>query len=97
VAGAKLTLATPVASFAAMAVELTLQALTEEMEYGTIARWLKAAGDPVTAGEVIVEVEAEKVTTEVEAPVTGVLERIVAVEGDEIRVGATIAVFAESG
>jgi pyruvate/2-oxoglutarate dehydrogenase complex dihydrolipoamide acyltransferase (E2) component len=80
-----------------MAVELKLQALSDEMEYGTIARWLKAEGDSVTSGEVVVEVEAEKVTTEVEAPVTGMLERIVAVEGDEIRVGATIAVFAESG
>ena len=80
-----------------MAVELKLQALSDEMEYGTIARWLRAAGDRVSAGEVVVEVEAEKVTIELEAPVTGVLERIVAVEGDEIRVGSTIAVFAEGG
>ena len=80
-----------------MAVELKLQALSDEMEYGTISRWLKAEGDPVRAGEVVVEVEAEKVTNELEAPVTGVLERIVAVEGDEIRVGATIAVFVENG
>jgi pyruvate dehydrogenase E1 component beta subunit len=79
-----------------MAVELKLQALSDEMEYGTIARWLKAEGDSVAAGEIVVEVEADKVTTEIEAPVTGALERIVAVEGDEIRVGATIAVFAES-
>lgn len=80
-----------------MAVELKLQALSDEMEYGTIARWLKAEGDRVTAGEVVVEVEAEKVTNELEAPVAGVLERILAVEGDEIRVGATIAVFVEEG
>jgi pyruvate/2-oxoglutarate dehydrogenase complex dihydrolipoamide acyltransferase (E2) component len=80
-----------------MAVELKLHALSDEMEYGTIARWLKGEGDSVTAGEVVVEVEADKVTNELEAPVTGVLERIVAAEGDEIRVGATIAVFAENG
>lgn len=78
-----------------MAVELTLQALSEEMEFGTIARWLISEGDAVMAGEVVAEVEAEKVTIEVEAPVTGVLERIVAVAGDEIRVGATLAIFAE--
>ena len=78
-----------------MAVELKLQALSDEMEYGTISRWLKAEGDRVTAGEVVVEVEAEKVTNELEAPVTGVLERVVAVEGDEIKIGSTIAVFAE--
>ena len=78
-----------------MAVELKLEPISEEMEYGTIARWLKAEGDAVTPGEVIVEIEAEKVTQEVEAPVAGVLESILAIEGDEIRVGATIAVIAE--
>ena len=76
---------------------MKLQALSDEMEYGTIARWLKSEGDSVTAGEAVVEVEAEKVTNELAAPVTGVLERIVAAEGDEIPVGATIAVFTENG
>jgi pyruvate dehydrogenase E1 component beta subunit len=76
-------------------VELKLEPISEEMEYGTIARWLKSEGDTVAPGEVIVEIEAEKVTQEVEAPVAGVLESILAVEGDEIRVGATIAVIAE--
>jgi pyruvate/2-oxoglutarate dehydrogenase complex dihydrolipoamide acyltransferase (E2) component len=80
-----------------MAVELKLQATSDEMEFGTIVRWLKSEGDSVVAGEVVVEVETEKVTNELEAPVTGVLERIVAVEGDEIRAGATIAIFAENG
>ena len=69
--------------------------ISEEMEYGTIARWLKTEGDAVTRGEVIVEIDAEKVVQEVEAPVAGVLESILAIEGDEIRVGATIAVIAE--
>ncbi len=69
-----------------MAVELKLEPISEEMEYGTIARWLKTEGDAVTA---------EKVVQEVEAPVAGVLESILAIEGDEIRVGATIAVIAE--
>ncbi len=78
-----------------MTVELKLEPISEEMEYGTIARWLKSEGDTVAPGEVIVEIEAEKVTQEVEAPVAGVLESILAVEGDEIRVGATIAVIAE--
>ena len=80
-----------------MAVEVKLERVSEEQEYGTIARWLKNEGDPVTAGEVIVEVEAEKATQEVEAPVDGVLESILAVEGDEIRVGDPIAVIAEAG
>ena len=77
-----------------MSVEVKLERVSEEQEYGTIARWLKGEGDRVSAGEVIVEVEAEKATQEVEAPVDGVLEAILAVEGDEIRVGDPIAVIA---
>ncbi len=80
-----------------MAIELKLERYSEEMEYGTVARWLKREGDAVTAGEVVVEIEAEKVTQEVEAPVSGVLESILAVEGDEIKVGDPIAVIAEEG
>jgi pyruvate/2-oxoglutarate dehydrogenase complex dihydrolipoamide acyltransferase (E2) component len=78
-----------------VAVEVKLERVSEEQEYATISRWLKREGDAVAAGEVIVEVEAEKATQEVEAPVDGVLEAILAVEGDEIRVGDPIAVIAE--
>jgi len=77
-----------------VAIELRLERVSEEQEYGTISRWLKREGDAIAAGEVIVEVEAEKVTQEVEAPADGVLEAILAVEGDEIRVGDPIAVIA---
>lgn len=80
-----------------MSVELRLVPVSQEQEYGTIARWHKHEGESVAAGEVILEVEAEKVTQEVEAPVSGVLRSIVAMEGDEVRVGAVIAVIAEAG
>lgn len=75
---------------------MKLEPVSEEQEYGTIARWLKQEGDSVEAGEVVVEVEAEKVTQEVEAPVSGVLLSILAVDGDEIRVGDVIAVIEEA-
>ena len=80
-----------------MSVELKLEPISEEMEFGTILRWHKSEGDAVAVGELLVEVEAEKATTEVESPVEGVLESILAVEGDEIRVGETIALIADSG
>lgn len=76
-------------------VEVRLERLSEEMEYGTVSRWLKSEGDAVTAGEPIVEVEAEKVTVEVAAPVSGVLTSILAIQGDEFRVEAPIALIAE--
>ena len=79
-----------------MAVELKLEPLSADMEYGTIARWLKAEGETVRAGEVVLEVEAEKATQEIEAPVDGTIESVLAAEGDEVAVGSTLAVIAES-
>lgn len=75
-------------------VELKLEKYSEEMEYGTIARWLKRQGEHVTAGEVVVEIETDKATQQVEAPVGGVLE-ILAVEGDEIQIGDPMAIIVE--
>jgi len=80
-----------------MAVEVVLERISDDMEYGTIARWLKHEGDRVVAGEIIVEVEAEKVTLELAAPTSGVLRSIFAVQGDEVRVDTPIAVIDEDG
>ena len=76
-----------------MAYELKLPQLAAEMEYGTVLRWLKGEGESVAEGEALVEVEAEKANHELEAPVSGRIESIVAQEGDEIKVGATIAII----
>ena len=78
-----------------MAIELKLPAVSADMEYGTVTRWLKAEGDRVAQDEPVVEIEADKVTVEIEAPAAGVLARIVAAEGDEMKVGATIAIIDE--
>ena len=80
-----------------MAYELKLPQLAAEMEYGTVLRWLKAEGESVAEGESLVEIEAEKVNHELEAPVSGRIETIVAQEGDEIKVGATIAIIDVDG
>jgi 2-oxoglutarate dehydrogenase E2 component (dihydrolipoamide succinyltransferase) len=76
-----------------VAYEFTLGQIAAEMEYATVTRWLKPEGDSITAGEPIVEVEAEKANYELEAPVSGVLASILAVEGDEIKLGGTLAVI----
>lgn len=67
--------------------DVTLERTSPEMEYATVSRWLKREGESVTAGEVLLEIETDKVTQEVVAPVSGVLRAIHAVAGDEIRVG----------
>jgi pyruvate/2-oxoglutarate dehydrogenase complex dihydrolipoamide acyltransferase (E2) component len=74
--------------------EFRLEQIVAEMEYATVTRWLKREGETVTAGELLVEVEAEKANHELEAPVSGVIESIVAAEGDEIKVGDTLVVIA---
>jgi 2-oxoglutarate dehydrogenase E2 component (dihydrolipoamide succinyltransferase) len=72
---------------------MRLPLLAAEMEFGTVVRWLKREGEHVVAGEPVVEVEAEKANHELEAPASGTLAEIVAVEGDEIAVGALLAVI----
>ena len=78
-----------------MGYELKLEQLAAEMEYGTVLRWLKREGENVTAGDALVEVEAEKANHEIESPVSGRLDSILAEEGDEIKVGAVLAVIDE--
>ena len=80
-----------------MATEITLPRLGQGMEAGTIVRWLKAEGDTVAQDEPLYELDTEKVTQEVESPVTGVLLRILAQEGEEIEVGRPICVIGEAG
>jgi pyruvate/2-oxoglutarate dehydrogenase complex dihydrolipoamide acyltransferase (E2) component len=79
-----------------MATDVVLESLAAEMEFATIVRWLKRAGDSVVAGDPLVEVEADKANYEVEAPFGGRLSEIIAFEGDEIRVGAVLAVIEEA-
>ncbi len=76
-----------------MSFELELPDLSAETEYATVLRWLKRVGDPVAAGEAVVEVEADKANHEIEAPVSGRVVEIVAEEGDEIKTGTTLAVI----
>ena len=76
-----------------MSYELKLAQLAAEMEYGTVLRWLKREGESVAEGDPVVEVEAEKANHEIEAPVSGRIESILAEEGDEIKVGDTLAII----
>jgi pyruvate/2-oxoglutarate dehydrogenase complex dihydrolipoamide acyltransferase (E2) component len=57
----------------------------------TVAAWLKYPGDPIRTGDIIAEVLTDKVNIEIESPVTGVLEAIVAKEGDVVVEGDILA------
>ncbi|HUO55146.1 MAG TPA: biotin/lipoyl-containing protein, partial [Rhodoblastus sp.] len=78
-----------------MPMHVLMPALSPEMKFGKLTRWLKREGDRVEAGDILAEIETEKATMEVEAEQSGVLERILAPEGAEkVAVHAPIAVIA---
>ena len=80
-----------------MAVEIKVPSLGESVTSATIARWLKQPGETVGADEPVVELETEKVTVEVNAPVAGVLGPVQAAEGAEVVPGAVLATIEEGG
>jgi pyruvate dehydrogenase E2 component (dihydrolipoamide acetyltransferase) len=70
--------------------EVRMPRLSDSMEEGTILRWLKAAGEVVSPGDALVEIETDKATMEYEAEAGGTLE-IVAGEGATVALGEAIA------
>ena len=73
--------------------ELRMPKLGITMEEGKLVRWIKSKGDEVTEGEAILEIEAEKATVELEAPVSGVLREIVVEEDQTVPVGALLGII----
>ncbi|HCV36528.1 MAG: biotin/lipoyl-containing protein [Acidimicrobiales bacterium] len=64
------------------------------MEDGAVAAWHVSEGDSVVEGEVIADVETEKVETELEAPCGGIIARILVPENDTVDVGTVLAIIA---
>jgi len=67
------------------------------MRTGKLSKWFKNEGDQVGAGEELFEVETEKITNKVEAPVGGILFQIVVREGAVVPIGTIVGVIAEPG
>ncbi|MEZ5919055.1 MAG: pyruvate dehydrogenase complex dihydrolipoamide acetyltransferase [Alphaproteobacteria bacterium] len=81
-----------------MPINVTMPALSPTMTEGNLARWLKAEGDSVEAGDVIAEIETDKATMEVEAVDEGILGKILVPAGTEnVPVNDVIAVLLEEG
>ena len=78
-----------------MSTEIKVPQLGESVSEATVAKWFKQVGDAVAVDEPLVELETDKVTVEVPAPVAGALEEIVAQEGEDVEVGAVLAMLAE--
>jgi pyruvate dehydrogenase E2 component (dihydrolipoamide acetyltransferase) len=80
-----------------MPTNVIMPALELAQESGKVLHWLKSAGDTVTKGEPLVEIETDKVTTEIEAPASGVLGDVTAQAGEVVPVGQTIALIFAPG
>src|SRR6185312_5186701 len=70
-------------------------ALGESVTEGTVVRWLKSVGDQVEVDEPLLEVSTDKVDTEIPAPYSGVLEKILVGEDETAAVGADLAVIGD--
>jgi pyruvate dehydrogenase E2 component (dihydrolipoamide acetyltransferase) len=68
-----------------------------DMTQGKIVRWTRKEGDKVARGDIIADIETEKVVLEIEAFSSGTLLRILAGEGETVPVGQPIALLGEAG
>ncbi len=68
-----------------------MPSLGADMDRGTLTRWRVSAGDHVTKGDIIAEVDTDKATMEVEVFETGVVERLLVQEGETVAVGTVLA------
>ncbi len=78
-----------------MPVEVVLPMLGITVERGRILKWHKTEGQKVKKGEILFEVETEKVVTEVESPATGILARVLVPEGVEVPLLTVVGVILE--
>ena len=84
--------AAPAAAAAPQSVEIKVPPSGESITSANVASWRKKDGEAVIAGEVLVVLETDKVSNEVEAPCDGVL-KILTPEGEEVAIGSVIALI----
>ena len=80
-----------------MPTNVIMPQLGESVVEGTVTRWLKRAGEPVTEFEALLEINTDKVDTEIPAPAGGVLLHVYVPEGETVRAGTLLAVIGAAG
>ncbi len=78
-----------------MSHSVQMPALGESVTEGTVTRWLKNVGDQVEVDEPLLEVSTDKVDTEIPAPYSGVLEKILVGEDETAAIGADLALIGD--
>jgi 2-oxoisovalerate dehydrogenase E2 component (dihydrolipoyl transacylase) len=79
-----------------MATTITMPQLGETVTEGTVAQWLKKAGDTVEKYEDFVEVSTDKVNAGVPSPVSGTIREVLVKEGETVATGTPIAIIDEA-
>jgi 2-oxoisovalerate dehydrogenase E2 component (dihydrolipoyl transacylase) len=80
-----------------MATKVIMPQLGESVVEGTVTRWLKQPGDDIKEFEPLVEINTDKVDTEVPAPATGIVLEVYVDEGETVEAGRLLAVIGEAG
>ncbi|MCX6553335.1 MAG: dihydrolipoamide acetyltransferase family protein, partial [Acidobacteria bacterium] len=76
-----------------MASRVVMPKLSDTMEEGRIIRWLRKEGDPIETGQALAEVETDKATVEMEAYTNGTIRKLIASEGQFVKVGQLIGII----
>ncbi len=80
-----------------MASEVIMPQLGESVVEGTVMKWLKGEGDAIAEFEALLEVNTDKVDTEIPAPSSGILLRVYVEEGQTVSAGTVLAMIGEAG
>ena len=80
-----------------MAEIINMPRLSDTMEEGTVATWLKQVGDKVEEGDILAEIETDKATMEFESFNEGTLLHIGIQEGETAKVDSLLAIIGEDG
>ena len=80
-----------------MAEVINMPRLSDTMEEGTVASWLKKVGDKVEEGDILAEIETDKATMEFESFNEGTLLHIGIAEGETAKVDTLLAIIGDEG
>src|SRR5579863_5492165 len=80
-----------------MPTNIVMPQMGESIFEGTITKWLKKEGEPVKRDEPLFEISTDKIDTEIQASVGGVLQKILMPEGSKVPIHTVVAIIEESG
>ena len=78
-----------------MSEKILVPILGESITEATVSKWLKNQGESIQVDEPIVELETDKVNLEVPSPISGILSKINAKNGETVKVGAVLGLINE--